>query len=120
MAKKAKESATVTRISASDAKGVKSSKDESTTKTKIVAKTKATTKKKVARSENTKPSRRNPLAAFFGYFKGAWQELRQVHWPTRGATWSLTGAVLAFSAFFIIFILLLDAIFKFLFELLLK
>lgn len=55
-----------------------------------------------------------------GYFKGAWQELRQVHWPTRQATWGLTGAVLLFSVFFIAFITLLDAGFKFLFEQILK
>jgi preprotein translocase SecE subunit len=54
------------------------------------------------------------------YFKGAWVELRQVRWPNRGATWSLTGAVLAYSAFFVVFVLLLDAGFKYLFELLLK
>lgn len=56
----------------------------------------------------------------FTYFKGAWYELRQVHWPTRGATWGLTGAVLAFSAFFVVSILLLDALFKWIFELILK
>jgi preprotein translocase subunit SecE len=58
----------------------------------------------------------NPLVAFGGYFKGAWVELKQVHWPTRKATWSLTFAVLAFTAFFIILIVLLDAGFKLLFE----
>lgn len=54
-----------------------------------------------------------------GYFKGAWVELRQVRWPNRRATWSLTGAVLAYSAFFIVLVLLLDAAFKYLFELIL-
>ena len=60
------------------------------------------------------------LYAIGGYFKGAWIELRQVRWPTRGATWGLTVAVIAFSAFFVVVILLLDALFKFLFELILK
>lgn len=55
-----------------------------------------------------------------GYFKGAWTELRQVRWPNRRATWSLTGAVLAYSAFFVILVLLLDAGFKFMFEFILK
>jgi preprotein translocase SecE subunit len=50
------------------------------------------------------------------YLKGAWVELRQVRWPTRGATWSLTGAVLLFTGFFVVMVLLLDAGFKFLFE----
>jgi len=58
--------------------------------------------------------------AFGGYFKGAWTELRNVRWPNRQATWSLTGAVLAFCAFFVIIILLLDALFKYVFELIIK
>lgn len=61
-----------------------------------------------------------PLKSLLEYFKGAWYELRQVHWPNRRATWGLTGAVLIFSAFFILMILLLDILFKYLFELILK
>lgn len=61
----------------------------------------------------------NVFAAIGGYFKGAWVELRQVRWPTRRATWSLTGAVLVYSAFFVVLVLLLDAGFKYLFELIL-
>ena len=60
------------------------------------------------------------LAKIGNYFKGAWVELRQVRWPNRAATWSLTIAVLLFSAFFVILITLLDAGFKSLFELILK
>lgn len=60
------------------------------------------------------------LGRFAGYFKGAWYELRQVHWPTRSATWGLTGAVLLFSAFFVVFITLLDAGFKYVFEQILR
>lgn len=59
------------------------------------------------------------ISGIGGYFKGAWFELRLVHWPNRRATWSLTGAVLAFTAFFVIFVLLLDAGFKYMFELIL-
>ncbi|MFZ2545009.1 MAG: preprotein translocase subunit SecE [Candidatus Saccharimonadales bacterium] len=55
--------------------------------------------------------------AIGGYFKGAWVELRLVRWPNRRATWSLTGAVLIYSAFFVVLVLLLDAAFKYLFEL---
>jgi preprotein translocase SecE subunit len=61
----------------------------------------------------------NPLAAFGGYFKGAWYELRQVRWPNRKATWSLTAAVIAFTAAFTLLILLLDALFKYIFQLIL-
>lgn len=60
-----------------------------------------------------------PLRAIGGYFKGAWEELRQVRWPTRRATWSMTLAVLLYSAFFVTVIMLLDAGFKYLFELIL-
>ena len=52
-----------------------------------------------------------------GYFKGAWQELKQVRWPNRQATWALTLAVILFSAFITFIILALDALFKFLFQL---
>lgn len=61
-----------------------------------------------------------PFIAIGGYFKGSWYELRQVRWPNRSATWSLTGAVLLFTAFFIVLILLLDVLFKYVFELILK
>ncbi len=60
------------------------------------------------------------LGSIGGYFKGAWTELRQVRWPNRRATWSLTGAVLAYSAFFVVLVLLLDAAFKVLFDFILK
>lgn len=63
--------------------------------------------------------RKNPFKAIGGYFAGAWFELKQVRWPNRRATWSLTFAVLVFSAFFVVLILLLDALFKYLFQLIL-
>lgn len=64
-----------------------------------------------------KPSRlRSIFAPITGYFKGAWAELRQVRWPDRPATWSLTLAVILFSIFFLVLITLLDALFKFMFE----
>ncbi len=59
------------------------------------------------------------LRSIGGYFKGAWVELRQVRWPNRRATWGLTGAVILYSAFFVVLVLLLDAAFKYLFELIL-
>lgn len=110
MAKKSTSDTKVTRITASD-----------TAKRMPVTKPAKTKETKSEKAEKLgKAGRRNPLAAMGGYFKGAWQELRQVHWPTRRATWGLTGAVLLFSAFFVLFITLLDAGFKFLFEQILK
>jgi preprotein translocase subunit SecE len=55
-----------------------------------------------------------------GYFKGSWYELRQVRWPDRKSTWSLTLAVLLFTAFFTVLIVLLDDGFKELFKLIIK
>lgn len=60
------------------------------------------------------------IKAFGGYFKGAWQELRQVRWPNRKATWGMTLAVLLFTGFFIVLVILLDIAFKELFVLILK
>ena len=48
------------------------------------------------------------LRAIGGYFKGSYQELRQVKWPTRKATWGLTFAVILFTLFFVVVILALD------------
>jgi len=87
---------------------------------------KAVTKKTTPKKKSTKvapkrptPKALKPLFAIGGYFKGAWFELRQVRWPNRKATWSLTGAVLVFTSFFVVLILLLDLLFKYLFELIL-
>lgn len=60
------------------------------------------------------------LIAFGGYFKGAWEELRQVRWPNRRATWSLTLAVIIFSIILGVLIVLCDILFKYLFELILQ
>ena len=116
--KAVKSSSTVTRIKAVDDTSVTKSKAEpKNTKTLTVEPTKGTEPKK-----RKKPSAKGvlrPFALIGGYFKGAWQELKQVRWPTRRATWSLTGAVILYSAFFVVVVLLLDALFKYLFELIL-
>ena len=85
----------------------------------------ASTKKPAAKATKkavaTKPARKpaawtKPFRAFGGYFKGAWVELRQVRWPDRKATWSLTAAVILFSLFFALVILGLDWVFSYLFK----
>jgi preprotein translocase subunit SecE len=113
-------SSTVTRIKATDS--TPAAKAEKTTKVKAVE-----TATPAAETKKTKKTKKRgvsiifvPFKALGGYFKGAWVELRQVRWPTRRATWGLTGAVLAYSAFFIVIVLLLDAGFKYLFEFILK
>lgn len=57
-----------------------------------------------------------PFRGIGRYVLGAWHELRQVRWPNRKATWSLTGAVIAFSLFFAAVILGLDYVFQYLFK----
>jgi preprotein translocase SecE subunit len=60
-----------------------------------------------------------PLVSIAGYFAGAWYELKQVRWPNRRATWGMTAAMLGFTAFFVVLVLLLDALFKYLFDIIL-
>lgn len=107
----------VVRIKASPTSSKKTTKAESTA-TANVTTPKPAKVKKVRTGTGIRGI--GPLRAVGSYFKGAWVELRQVRWPNRGATWSLTGAVLAYSAFFVVLVLLLDAAFKGLFELILK
>lgn len=96
------ETSKVTRISAKD--------------TAEKADVKATAQAAEPKTKKVKKDRKNPFVAFATYFKGAWYELTQVRWPNRRATWGLTGAVLIFTAFFVTLIVLLDLLFKFLFE----
>lgn len=111
--KPAKSSGTrVTRVTASTEKAEK--KPASTPKTKTAPAKKTSTAKARSAKKLAKP-----LTATGGYFKGAWYELKQVRWPTRRATWGMTGALVLFTAFFVVLILLLDALFKYLFELML-
>lgn len=56
------------------------------------------------------------LRAFFGYFGGAFGELKEVQWPNRRATWGLTLAVILFTAVMAGLILGLDYGFEQLFK----
>ena len=97
-----------------------------------LAKTKAKTAKakikaKIKTKSNTpeKPLKQvfilaRPFVALGRYLRNSWRELRQVRWPNRKATWKMTLAVLVYCAIFIVFIMLLDALFTFIFDLLLK
>lgn len=111
MATKKESPSNVTRIKATSSKA--SQKPNTTPKAKEVKKDTSVSSGKTPRSASKLLS---PFRALGAYFKGAWVELRQVRWPTRKATWSLTGAVLLFTTFFAVLILLLDAGFKYLFE----
>ena len=66
-------------------------------------------KVKKVRDPNKKPFILfRPIFAIGRYFRDSWHELRQVQWTNRRATWALTLAVILFSAFFAIFVLLAD------------
>jgi preprotein translocase SecE subunit len=114
------EKTNIRRITATDdapKKAAKSSPKAAKT-TKPVAK-KVGKKKTAPVARDINVATKNPFVALGNYFRGAWRELKQVRWPTRGATWSMTLAVLLFSAVFVVFILLLDLGFTKLFELML-
>lgn len=100
----------VTRIKASDSAPVKTKAPATKTNTKT---------QKTNKPAEAEGAKRNPLRAFGGYFAGAWYELKQVHWPNRRATWNMTLALIGFTAFFVIVILLLDALFQYVFNLIL-
>lgn len=61
-----------------------------------------------------------PFVALGRYFRDSWRELRQVRWPNRKASWKLTFAVLVYCAILMAFILIIDLIFTFIFETILK
>lgn len=109
-AKSTSESTKVTRITATD-----TAPKQKTTAKKTAAK-KTTVTKDSKKAVVTPKQKQNFFAAIAGYFKGSWAELRQVRWPNRRTTWSLTLAVLVFAAFFVLLITLLDYLFQMVFE----
>lgn len=99
-----------------DKKGKRTSeKVASTTKAggKIPSDKKNSAKKKAPKIAKTAIK---PATGLFGYVKGSWQELKQVRWPNRRATWSFTFAVIIYTLFFLIIILIFDAAFQQLFK----
>ncbi|MCL1929781.1 preprotein translocase subunit SecE [Candidatus Saccharibacteria bacterium] len=84
--------------------------DNAKGKTKVKSKT---TKKPTKDIKSKKQSQKEDTK---NYFVGAWRELRQVHWTNRRATWTLTIAVILFSGFFALFILVADWIWNWLMQ----
>lgn len=79
-------------------------------------KTSAKTKTAASKSKNSK-NHRNPLSTITDYFRGAWQEIKQVRWPDRRSTWGMVGALIVFTAALFLVIILLDYGFAWLFKL---
>lgn len=90
--------------------------EKSSTKAARPSGAKTKTASKTGKSKNSK-SLRNPLSAITGYFRGAWQEIKQVRWPDRRSTWGMVGALIVFTAALFLVIILLDYGFAWLFKL---
>ena len=56
------------------------------------------------------------MRAIGGYFKGSYEELRQVRWPNRRAAWGLTFGVIIFTLTIAVVLLLLDFVFEIIFK----
>lgn len=71
-------------------------------------------------AQGKKTGLRHVLTAPFRYVRDSWREIRQVRWPNRKATWKMVLAIFVYSALFITLIMLLDMLFTWLFNLILK
>lgn len=97
------------------AKAKNSTKVEKTTKAKKPAKTTKTIEK--TEKETKKPFILiRPLVYFGRYLRDSWAEIRQVRWPSRKTTWKLFLAILVYTLIFVVVIMLLDALFSWLFN----
>lgn len=112
-----------TKSTASSQKSIKPSqtiKDPKKLKNKIpIPKSPNTT------SKLKNPSKRpfflfRPFVATWHYTKNSWREIRQVRWPNRKTTWKMVVATMIYSAFFAIILFLLDTLFSFIFNQILK
>ena len=110
----------VTRIKAGDKKSEDKPKTSKNVKeaVKIAKKIVKEEKKAVKVKKEKKPMNKftRIITAPFRYIHDSWLEIRQVRWPNRKATWKLVGAIFIYSAFFIILVAVLDALFNFIFS----
>lgn len=102
--------------SASSKKGVDkettSKKEKKLVTEKVKNSTQTTKKKRRITAKKVAETSIYPAKSFGGYLKNSWIELKKVIWPDRGATWSMTGALIIFTGFFLLLITLLDYLFK--------
>ena len=116
----------VTRIKAGDKKSEDEPKNKTSKNVKEavkIAKNIVKEEKKAVKKEKKAQKEKKPMNKFtriitapFRYVRDSWREIRQVRWPNRKATWKLVGAIFIYSAFFIILVTLLDALFNFIFS----
>lgn len=101
-----------------------SSKKLKSTKTKISKADKKAlkAKKKAEKKANRKPAPKflrvlaKPFVAIGTYIHDSWLEIRQVRWPSRKATWKMVGAIFVYCVIAIVIVMLLDALFNFIFS----
>ena len=115
----------VTRIKAHDSSKPKDSQSTKVEKNikpqKTTKKEKAIKKEKKAKDTNKKPFILfRPFIAFGRYLRNSWRELRQVRWPNRKVTWKMVLAVFVYTALFVSFLVVVDLLFDWLFNLILK
>ena len=113
----------VTRIKAHDPAKSKDSKPtpvEKTEKPKEISKQEKKAKKQV-KNDSKKPFILfRPFVAFGRYLRDSWRELRQVRWPNRKVTWKMVLAVFVYTALFVTFLVVVDLLFDWLFNIILK
>lgn len=99
--------AKITKVKASEASGKTPKATEKDAKSAV----------KKAEKANKKPFILiRPLVYFARYIRDSWREIRQVRWPSRKATWKLFFAILIYTLLFVAVIMLLDALFTWIFE----
>ena len=103
-----------TKVASSDqsAKSIKPKKEHKAKKEKKEKKAKDATKKPFILFR--------PFVAFGRYLRDSWRELRQVRWPNRKVTWKMVLAVFVYTALFVSFLVAVDLLFDWLFNLILK
>ena len=125
----------ITRIKAGESSKKSEEEQAPITRKKVVVEDKKQEKKKAKeirkaekaekKAEKAKEGKKTfiifrPFVAFGRYLRDSWREIRQVRWPNRKATWKMVGAVLVYTALFVIFISLIDLFFRWLFSLIIK
>ena len=124
--------AKITRINASDSAPKKPKESPKPTSPKAKTQPKKSTATKPTKTPSKPPKKTlkkplpkwlaiirtlaKPFVALGRYIKASWQEIRQVRWPSRKATWKMTGTILIYAALILVIILLLDALFTFIFN----
>ena len=105
---------------------------ETTTKVKVVSdapKTEKPAKQASGVAKKAKSDKKSekkpfilirPIVYLGRYIRDSWREIRQVRWPSRKATWKLVLAIFVYTGIFIAIIMLLDALFTWVFGMLVK